>query len=546
MAGFDVARELASLTPKKAILLLVGTYFLYSFLRIFWRGQTSPLRHLPGPWYTKYTHYVLMWKVMIGQRDFYINDLHNKYGQTVRTTPHEADFMDADSYRKIHHVSSKFIKDPWYEAVNFLPRPSIFHARDPKDHGERRKALAKNFTVAHLRTHFDPMVRELCVRTVEKIVLRAKRDGETDLLDWARLACSDILGKTVFGETFGMIENEKRNNHIRVLDNALLFGGFTSEMPWLRTVASVLPIKVIQEAYNSVDYIVNGAQPAVDHARSSTLSNQKTILASCIQDQIAGKDKGVPQWDDLQIKIEALTLLIAGSGATATVLGFCWWQLLEQPDLLRRLEEEVAALPPDFDDKMLEDRCPLLEATLHETNRLWAGVPSSLPRVAPPEGCTLDGYAIPPGTTVCTQAYSMHRDPVYWEDPMKFDPSRFLPGAKVHKDARSILSGFGAGAYACLGINLAKMKMRYMTAMLLRQCRGMRLHEKQAPLKEENLVTWIAIFPKSNQIWADFKKVDWEKSLDIVGEKQKGNGTVPIQAKGEKKEEVEVLVQTAA
>lgn len=82
MAGFDVARELASLTPKKAILLLVGTYFLYSFLRIFWRGQTSPLRHLPGPWYTKYTHYVLMWKVMIGQRDFYINDLHNKYVDT--------------------------------------------------------------------------------------------------------------------------------------------------------------------------------------------------------------------------------------------------------------------------------------------------------------------------------------------------------------------------------------------------------------------------------------------------------------------------------
>ncbi|KAF4555379.1 Cytochrome P450-like protein 27 [Elsinoe fawcettii] len=544
MAGMDFAKELQALTLKKAVLLVIGAYLLFGLLRKIYRGQTSPLRHLPGPWYTKYTHKVLMWKVMIGQRDFYIDHLHQKYGQTVRTTPTEADFMDAESFKKIHHVSSKFIKDPWYEAVNFLPRPSIFHARDPKDHGERRRALAKNFTVAHLRHHFDPMVRELCARTIEKVVIRAKRDNETDLLDWARLACSDVLGKTVFGETFGMIENEKRNNHIRVLDTALLFGGFTSEMPWLRSVCSILPFKVIQEAYNSVDYIVDGAQPAVDHARSSTSDKHKTILASCIQDQIAGKDKGVPQWDDTQIKIEALTLLIAGAGATATVLGFCWWQLMEMPELLRKLEEEVAALPPDFDDKMLEERCPLLEATLHETNRLWAGVPSSLPRVAPPEGCTLGGYDIPPGTTVCTQAYSMHRDPVYWDDPMKFDPSRFLLGAKLHKDAKSILSGFGAGAYACLGPNLAKMKMRYLTAMLLRQCPGLRLHKKQAPLKEENLVTWIAIFPKTNQIWGDFSQVKWEEARPIVGEKQ-GQETVEIR-QGEKEKEVEVTVSASA
>ncbi|PNS18602.1 Isotrichodermin C-15 hydroxylase [Sphaceloma murrayae] len=544
MAGIDIAKEVATLTPKKAVGLLFGAYILYSIIRIIYRGQTSPLRHLPGPWYTKYTHYVLMWKVMAGQRDFYIDHLHQKYGQTVRTTPTEADFMDAESFKKIHHVSSKFIKDPWYEAVNFLPRPSIFNTRDPKDHGERRRVLAKNFTVAHLRTHFDPMVRELCASAVEKIVLRGQRDGETDLLDWVRLACSDVIGKTIFGESFGMIENEKRNEHIRVLDVVLLFGGFTSEMPWLRSVCSILPFKAIQEAYNSVDFILNGAQPAVDNARSSTNTNHKTILASCIQDQIVGKEKGVPQWDDTHIKIEALTLHIAGAGASATNIGFCWWQLLELPDLMHRLEAEAAALPPDFDDKMIEERCPLLEATLHESLRLWAAVPSSLPRLAPPEGAVLGGYAIPAGTTVCTQAYSMHRDPMYWDNPMKFDPSRFLPGAKLHKDARSILSGFGAGAYSCLGNNIAKMKFRYMTVMLLRMAPGLKSHKDQPALKEENMLTWIAILPKTNKILGDFSDVDWSRSLPIVGDKQRENGTVPIQGRGEK--EVEVMVQSTA
>ncbi|KAG8628426.1 hypothetical protein KVT40_004299 [Elsinoe batatas] len=536
MAGIDLAKQLQALTPKKAVLLLVGGWLVFTILKKIYRAQTSPLRKMPGPWYTNYTHKVLMWKVMIGQRDFYIDSLHRKYGQTARLTPTEVDFMDADSFKKIHHVSSKFIKDPWYEAVNFLPRPSIFHARDPKDHGERRKALAKNFTVAHLRHHFDPMVRELCARTIEKVVTRAKRDGETDLLDWARLACSDILGKTVFGETFGMIENEKRNEHIRVLDTALLFGGVTSEIPWVRPIMKLLPLKIIKEAYGSVDFIVDGANPA-----------HKTILASCIQDQIAGKDKGVPQWDDLQIKIEALTLLIAGAGATATVLAFFWWQLLELPEILKQLEEEVAALPPDFDDKMIEERCPLIEASLHEANRLWAGVPSSLPRVCPPEGAMLGGYWIPGGVTTSTQAWSMHRDPVYWKDPLKFDPTRFLPGAKLHPDARSIGSAYGAGAYF---ISLARMKMRYMTVMLLRQCPGMKMHKKQGKLHEDNLLSFIALLPKTNQIWADFSEVRWDQSRPIVGEKQRlekerEEETVAITT-GNKQEEVKVEVRAAA
>ena len=94
----------------------------------------------------------------------------------------------------------------------------------------------------------------------------------------------------------------------------------------------------------------------------------------------------------------------------------------------------------------------------------------------------------------------------------------------LHKDARSLLTGFGAGAYACLGPNLAKMKMRYLTAMLLRQCRGLQLHKKQAKLAEENLVTWIAMFPKSNEIWADFDQVRWEEAMAIVGEKGSQRG----------------------
>lgn len=43
----------------------------------------------------------------------------------------------------------------------------------------------------------------------------------------------------------------------------------------------------------------------------------------------------------------------------------------------------------------------------------------------------------------------MHRDESVWHDAMKFDPERFMPGSVLPNDAKSLLSGFGAGAYSC-------------------------------------------------------------------------------------------------
>lgn len=46
---------------------------------------------------------------------------------------------------------------------------------------------------------------------------------------------------------------------------------------------------------------------------------------------------------------------------------------------------------------------------INEALRLHSAVPSALPRRVPPEGATLGGYYIPGGTTVSTQAYTLHR-----------------------------------------------------------------------------------------------------------------------------------------
>lgn len=64
--------------------------------------------------------------------------------------------------------------------------------------------------------------------------------------------------------------------------------------------------------------------------------------------------------------------------------------------------------------------------------RIYGAAPSVLERVVPSTSSTVDdsfdmmGYALPAGTVVGTQAWSMHRDTEIFPSPETFLPERWL------------------------------------------------------------------------------------------------------------------------
>jgi cytochrome P450 len=385
---------------------------------------TSPLRKVPGPWISRYTNLQLKFAVTGGRRIFYIDDLHKKYGPIVRISPTEVAVADPAAFKQIHAVSSKFAKDIWYEKLTNFPRLSVFTMRNPREHGQRRKLFARGFSKTYLREHWEPTVREKTLLAVEKIKGDAQT-GVADVLKWWTFMATDIVGILGFGESFGMLElgkvkqtiiqrscnttdrGSQKTEYIRVLEAALIGNGIGAEMPWLRAIGSRIPFKPLKEAFNSSAYILGYGSKAVENARKG--GHDSNLMATIM----AEAEKGEAHVDDMDVKTESTSLIFAGSGTTANTMTFLSWAVVSRPQLRVSLEEEVATLRDNFTDADLE-QLPLLNAVINETLRLYCAVPGSLPRVVPEGGATLDGYFVPPGTTVSTQAYTMHRDENLW------------------------------------------------------------------------------------------------------------------------------------
>ncbi|KAF4550555.1 Cytochrome P450-like protein 76 [Elsinoe fawcettii] len=471
--------------------LLIGVLTIYKLVTSIYTALTSPLRHLPGPFSSRFTNLSLKRAVISGRRIFYIDELHKKYGPIVRISPTEvAVGADVDAFKTIHGVQSKFKKDAWYERLTNFPRLSVFSMRDLREHGARRRLFARGFSKSYLREKWEPAVRG----RVELAVSRIHDDaiaGRADLMKWWTFMATDIIGVLGYGESFGLLELGRKTEYIRVLEAALKGNGIGAEMPWLRSIGARLPFRPLKEAFNSSGYILGYATKAVENARKggSDANLMATIMAE------AEKEGG--RVDDLDVHTESTSLIFAGSGTTANTLTFLSYVVLGRPVLQAALEEEVAGLPYAFDDAELE-KLPLLNAIINETLRLYCAVPGSLPRVVPDGGVTMAGSFVPAGTTVSTQAYTLHRDPKMWKDAEEFDPYRWLPDRELTPAAKSTFCAFGAGATSCLGINLAWMELRYGTALLFRQCKGLRLAGSTTP-ESMALENYFVITPKSKR-----------------------------------------------
>jgi cytochrome P450 len=151
------------------------------------------------------------------------------------------------------------------------------------------------------------------------------------------------------------------------------------------------------------------------------------------------------------IRDEVLTLILSGHETTANVLTWAFSYLAENPRWRESLHEEAIAADLDTAPsyQALEAMSPTASAILQEALRLAPPVWVA-PRIAI-DDVEIDGVNIPKGAHVLVSQFVTQRDPRYFKDPEKFDPSRWLDSDLENSLPKGAYFPFGAGSRKCLG-----------------------------------------------------------------------------------------------
>ncbi|KAJ4409165.1 hypothetical protein N0V82_009544 [Gnomoniopsis sp. IMI 355080] len=468
---------------------LIGLALLVSHLVL--RALQCPIRALPGPWYSQCTGLVLKYHVTVGRRMYYVHALHVQYGPIVRIAPREVAVADAHAAQAIHKVGSGFTKSAWYDEITMMTRPGsgdggggggsggIFFMRDPKEHAARRRLFARPFSNSALQANSEGAVREKVEIAVRKIREEYERDGKADVMKWWTLMTTDVIAHLSFGESFGGLQEGKQTPFIDALQTALMASMIFSELPPLYWLAPYLPFRPIKRLLTAEGIVLAHGGLAYRNMRTAAANTQQNLFGQMLaqaDDDDSSETSAAVLTEDT-VRMEAANFITAGSDTTAVTLTYLTWAVLKQPALRRALEAEVALLSDDLTPEELSEqggRAPLLNSVVEEALRLYGAAPGALPRDVPATGATLCGRYIPPGVVVTTQAYTLHRLPDVFPNPLQFDGWRFIkqPMTPLQKAA---YMPFGAGTRICIGIHLAMMELRLATAMFFRQNRGMEI-----------------------------------------------------------------------
>ncbi|KAH6786300.1 hypothetical protein C2S52_005852 [Perilla frutescens var. hirtella] len=217
--------------------------------------------------------------------------------------------------------------------------------------------------------------------------------------------------------------------------------------------------------HHDVDRILEHA--IEQHKELTTVKkNDEDLLDVLLKFQEDGVE--LPLSND-NVKSVILDMLGAGSETTATTIDWAMAEMLKNPSVLEKAQDEVRRVFDEengFVEESLVHKLEYLKAVVKETLRLYPPVPLLLPRKCG-ETCEINGYEIPAETKVIVNAWTINRDPEYWENPDCFQPERFLGSSVDYKGKNFEYIPFGAGRRMCPGIAFGVANVELSIAMFL-------------------------------------------------------------------------------
>src|SRR5437016_1351345 len=328
---------------------------------------------------------------------------------------------------------------------------------------------------------YHPSMLDIAEQLVQKWG-RLNADDEIDVVHDMTALTLDTIGLCGFDYRFNSFY--RRDYHpfveslVRSLETIMMIRGLPLENWWMQKRRKDLAGDV---AFMNamVDEIVAERRKATDAA-----ADKKDMLGAMTTgvDRVTGA-----QLDDVNIRYQINTFLIAGHETTSGLLSSTLYALLKHPDVLKKAYEEVdRVLGSDINARPTYQQVTQLTyitQILKEALRLWPPAPAY--GIAPLKDETIGGkYKLKKNTFVTVLALALHRDPNVWgPNPDAFDPENFSREAEAKRPINA-WKPFGNGQRACIGRGFAMHEATLALGMILQRFKLIDVNRYQMVLKE--------------------------------------------------------------
>lgn len=457
---------------------------LYLPLLALYRLYFHPLAKFPGPKLAAITRYFEAYYDVIrgGQYTFKISELHQKYGPIIRISPHELHVSDPAFFKQLYSHNARWDKYGWSIEAFGAPLATL-HTVDFYEHKRRRAALNPFFSkvnIIHKQHVIETMVDKLCHR------LRTQPEGtEINLGNAISALARDIATEVLIGGSFNHLDVEDFHADLATLQqNAGEIWRTTKHIRWYGWLMQSIPRSIIDKMADKgvktfLSYLERMMEITADilsQAKSNDTNptlgkgdTAHTVVHQILESDLSPSDKTIDR-----LCHEVVTLTSAAMETTAHSMRLTIYHLFKNPDVLRRLREELASSGVDLSgpetgslNLAALEALPYFTAVLMEGLRISTPVTSRLQRVAPDRDLQFRQYRIPSGTPVGMTILLMHQDENLYPEPKKFRPDRWLnsDGKIVRIDQG--FEPFGRGTRNCLGMHLAWAELYIVIAKLV-------------------------------------------------------------------------------
>jgi cytochrome P450/NADPH-cytochrome P450 reductase len=328
---------------------------------------------------------------------------------------------------------------------------------------------------------YHPSMVDIAEQLVKKWE-RLNADEEIDVVHDMTALTLDTIGLCGFDYRFNSFY--RRDYHpfveslVRSLETIMMTRGLPLEGLWLQKRRKDLA-QDVAFMNKMVDEII-----AERRGNAEAAEGKKDMLGAMMTgvDRLTGE-----QLDDVNIRYQINTFLIAGHETTSGLLSCTIYALLKHPEILRKAYEEVdRVLGPDVNVRPTYQQVTQLAyitQILKEALRLWPPAPAY--GIAPLNDETIGGkYKLKKNTFITVLVMALHRDPSVWgPNPDKFDPENFSREAEAARPINA-WKPFGNGQRACIGRGFAMHEAALAIGMVLQRFKLVDVNRYQMHLKE--------------------------------------------------------------